>query len=563
MKLRTGLLILLSAFVVQSFAWADAERYALIIGNSNYQNDQLDLGTPVNDANDVADALSELGYNVALKENVSKQEFTTALADYVEKLQAAGKQSEGFFWYGGHGTEIDGQNYLWPVDVAITSAIAIRESSWSLQQLLAYLGEAGNKMNVVVIDACRDSLPQALPQTVKTRGAIRGGGFSKVDTAEKDVFVMMSTAAGQSALDGDAGARNSPFATAFLKHIDAPEPLQLMVTDVINETVSMTGNRQRPYTNGSVSDKYYSINPNVQDSFSPPPPLPKPPAAAAAPVINNSPAPKPDQGFIFIKGGSFMMGTPADEWRRESDETQHSVTVGDFYMQAHELTQAEYQAIMGVNPSKFKGANLPVEHVTWYDAIEYCNRRSAQEGLTPAYSIDKVQIDPNNLCNEETDNIKWSVTQNLSAPGYRLPTEAEWEYACRAGIIGPFDKGNRLTTNDANFDGNYPWTPGRKTERDISGKWLKKTMPVGSYEKNRWGLFEMHGNVSEWCWDWAGTYSTAPQTDPQGAVSGGGRIIRGGSWYDSARRLRSGARRSYQPTFHNNAIGFRLVRGIN
>ncbi|GMO28089.1 MAG: hypothetical protein Ta2B_08710 [Termitinemataceae bacterium] len=553
MKLRYALFVVASAFFSLQFVAADGNapksRYALVVGNSAYQDERLKLATPVNDARDISKALTKLGYKVDLKENITEREFKTAIKNYVTQL--GNKDNEGFFWYGGHGMESEGQNYLLPVDVDTNM---IRDTSVSLQQILADLDLSGNKMNVVVIDACRDNLPQVVPQTA-TRSARRGGGMSEVKVSKKDVFVMMSTAPGQSALDGDPGARNSPFAMAFLTHVNSLQPLQWMASDIINETEKNTADRQHPYTQGSVSNKHYSINPayngEVQKEIS----------IAAMPNMPKVYTEKRDISFVEIDGGTFTMGSSSNEFERNNDEVQHQVTVNRFLIADHELTQEEYQAVMGINPSKFRGAKLPVESVTWYDAIEYCNMRSELEGLELAYNINKVKIDQNNSNKDEVDNIKWIVTLNKGASGYRLPTEAEWEYACRAGLDGPFDNGNKFTTKDANFDGHYPWNP-PKTYGFASGKFLKKTVDVKSYKKNRWGIYDMHGNIREWCWDWYGDYPSNAQTDPLGASSGKDRVLRGGSWYDGSERLRAAKRRAYPPSYQDSATGFRLVRSV-
>ena len=256
--------------------------------------------------------------------------------------------------------------------------------------------------------------------------------------------------------------------------------------------------------------------------------------------------------FVLIQGGTFTMGSPSNEPSRESDETQHQVTVSSFYMSKHEVTQREYQEVMGTNPSNFKGDNLPVENVSWYDAVEYCVRRSEREGLTPAYTIDKGRSDPNNQ--NSSDNVRWAVTWNPNANGYRLPTEAEWEYACRAGTVTPFNTGSNITTSLANYDGNYPYNNNSK------GTYRERTTTVGSFPANPWGLYDMHGNVWEWCWDWYGGYASGAQTDPRGAVSGSYRVIRGGSWNSSGRNLRSAYRGRSTPSIRHYDYGFRLVR---
>lgn len=157
--------------------------------------------------------------------------------------------------------------------------------------------------------------------------------------------------------------------------------------------------------------------------------------------------------FVLITGGTFQMGSPEDEAWRSSDETQHTVTVSDFYMSQYEVTQAEYEAVMGENPSYFTGETLPVETVTWLDAVAYCNARSEQEGRTPVYTLDGQ-----------------TVTWNRSADGYRLPTEAEWEYACRAGTEGPFYMQYSPSAENTNFYGHYPYH-----------WWASIPMPIASF----------------------------------------------------------------------------------
>jgi formylglycine-generating enzyme required for sulfatase activity len=217
---------------------------------------------------------------------------------------------------------------------------------------------------------------------------------------------------------------------------------------------------------------------------------------------------------------------------------QHQVTISKaFYLGKYEVTQKEYEAVMGTNPSYFKGTNLPVERVSWYDAIEYCNKRSKREGLTPAYT-------------RNGDNVTW----NKNANGYRLPTEAEWEYACRAGTTTPFNTGSNITTDQANYNGNNPYNG------NMNGRNRGETTEVGSFSPNKWGLYDMHGNVWEWCWDRYGDYRGGAQTNPDGAVSGSNRVVRGGSWRDGAGGLTSAYRVNYYPGFRFDILGFRLVR---
>lgn len=247
--------------------------------------------------------------------------------------------------------------------------------------------------------------------------------------------------------------------------------------------------------------------------------------------------------FVLIKGGSFQMGSPDSEAWRSADETQHSVTVSDFYMSKHELTQREYAAVIGSNPSSFSGDDLPVENVSWLDAIAYCNARSKAEGLTPAYTVDG-------------QTVAW----DRSANGYRLSTEAEWEYACRAGTTAPFYIAESPSAEQANYYGHYPYgiEDNYFSQGDLSvkpGEYRQKTLPVGSFDPNPNGLYDMYGNVSEWVWDYYGAYPTEEQTDPAGPEIGTLRVYRGGGWNDFAKNMRS----AYRATLEQDKRSFNLV----
>lgn len=252
--------------------------------------------------------------------------------------------------------------------------------------------------------------------------------------------------------------------------------------------------------------------------------------------------------FVLVQGGTFQMGSPEDEAWRSEDEVRHTVTVSDFYMSAYELTQAEYQEITGENPSSFSGADLPVENISWLDAISYCNARSEREGLTPAYTVDGSD-----------------VTWDRSADGYRLPTEAEWEYACRAGTTTPFNTETSISAEESNYYGHYPYeiednyfSQGNLTTRP--GEYRQTTVPVTSFSPNPWGLYNMHGNVGEWVWDYYGTYGTEEQTDPTGTENGTLRVYRGGGWNDFAKNMRSAYRGALAGDKGSFNIGIRLVR---
>ena len=235
--------------------------------------------------------------------------------------------------------------------------------------------------------------------------------------------------------------------------------------------------------------------------------------------------PVPDT-MTLIRGGEFFMGNSLTDEEEENEEIFENepmrlVTVRSFYIGKYEVTQREYEEVMGTNPSYFKGPRMPVESVSWFDAVEYCNKLSLKVGLTPAYTI----------TGRAKNRI---VTWNQDAEGYRLPTDAEWEYACRAGTTTPFNTGSKITRAMANY-------------------WGNRTRTVGSYDPNNWGLYDMHGNVAEWCWDLFGDYDSEESSEIH-------RVFRGGNWLNTTIRIRSGFRDHFYPNHRNIGVGFRIVR---
>ena len=211
------------------------------------------------------------------------------------------------------------------------------------------------------------------------------------------------------------------------------------------------------------------------------------------------------------------MGSPANEKGRFDNETQHRVRLTKgFWLGKYPVTQRQWKSVLGGNPSYFKGYDLPVETVSWDDCQEFIKKVNAALGC-----------------------------------GARLPTEAEWEYACRAGTTTAYSWGNALNGDRANCNGNYPCEATRK------GPYIKKTTPVDKYGANPWGLCDMHGNVFEWCADWFGDYS-GDAIDPTGQAAGGRRVLRGGCWYSHTRYCRSADRYCNFPDLRNYSYGFRL-----
>jgi formylglycine-generating enzyme required for sulfatase activity len=262
---------------------------------------------------------------------------------------------------------------------------------------------------------------------------------------------------------------------------------------------------------------------------------------------NPSPCPTTD-GLVLIPAGTFAMGSPTDEPGREDFETQHQVTLTKpFYVCDHEVTQSEWETVMHWNDSHFRGADLPIATVTWFDAIDYCNRRSIGDSLAPAYTLSGIKRIGAHL-------IDATVVWDQGANGYRLPTEAEWEYACRAGSATAFCNGPiTQVARDCGDD------PGLDLVGCYCGNASETTHAVGGKAANAWGLYDMHGNVWEWCWDWSGSYG-GDAVDPSGPAAASDRVRRGGSSFSYAQYCRSAGRGNYSPGFGHFNLGFRLSR---
>lgn len=270
--------------------------------------------------------------------------------------------------------------------------------------------------------------------------------------------------------------------------------------------------------------------------------------------------------LMLIKSGDFEMGSPLAENGRVIDETQHGVRLTrDFLLGAFEVTQDQYRQVMKFNPSWFQAqaggeakvtehetGHFPVDSVTWFDAIAFCNQLSLDDGDEPYYELADTE--------REGDSIKNATVTIRGGSGYRLPTEAEWEYACRAGTTTAYQfgaaggNGNQSNIKGVTMGGGYG---GR-----IVGPNLERTAKVGNYRPNRWRLFDMHGNVAEWCWDWYDKdyYAKAPDNDPAGPRTGTHRVLRGGSWLVGEASSRSASRLMHAPGESTYFSGFRVAR---
>ncbi len=260
-------------------------------------------------------------------------------------------------------------------------------------------------------------------------------------------------------------------------------------------------------------------------------------------IFTGACAKKIPDGFLFVKGGAFV--------NTKSNLYEKGLTISDFYISKFEVTQKEWAQIMDSNPSEFNGDDLPVEMVSWYDCIEYCNKRSIMEGLKPYYNINKDRKDPNN--HNDNDDMKWTVTINQKAKGYRLPTEAEWEYAAGGG-----QESRSYDYSGSDKADEVAWYWKNSGDEYLDGEWFwqtieanhNKTRTIGSKLPNELGIYDMSGNVREWCWDWF--------SDVVGSDSGTVRVWRGGGWLGDAKACETTYRGSFEANSKGFDQGFRL-----
>jgi sulfatase modifying factor 1 len=498
-----------------------AERVALVIGNNAYQH-LARLGNPQRDAQAVAGVLRTLKFEVETLQDVTAEAFYEGLEKL--KIRAAGAEL-ALVYFAGHGVEIDGKNYLLPVDAELATAGQLRTQAVALDALLADLEAAKVAAKVAILDCCRNDPLTRAWMTGRSAGA---GGLAELKDSQlpSSTLVMFSAGPGQVAADG-TGA-NSPFSEALVKRLSAPgQSLFDAFLGTSDDVMKVTGRRQEPWVKfdgaGRVFRELVMVPGGGAAVPLPVPPLPQSPLDRGV-VGGRYESVLPGGGklaFRYCPPGNFMMGSPAAEKDRSDDEKQVPVRITKGYWLAEtECTQGQWQAVMGANPSKFSGSpQLPVGQVSWDDVQGFLEKLNRASGLPVGW--------------------KWA-----------LPTEAQWEYGCRAGTTTVFSFGDSLGSREANFDGNYPYGNASK------GTYLEKTAAVGSYAANGWGLHDMHGNVWEWCADWYDETLTSG-ADPEGPNTGVSRVRRGGSWDGSAAFCRAADRNWFQPGNRAYSLGFR------
>lgn len=506
----------------QTMAQAPAQRLALVIGNGAYASTGWALANPPRDARLMAERLKGLGFVVDLVVDANRTQLETAMGDFGAKLKAAGPTAVSFFFYAGHGAQKDGANYLVPVDANAATMDRLRFQSPPMQFLLDDMIAAGNAVNILVLDACRN-LP--LPD-----GARSVGGEGLADLGKpQNFFIAYATSPGRTAADG--GGRNSPFTTALAAAMErqADEPIALMFSDVNNRVFRATEGGQSPeYRDGLVRAPRWSF---ASDRAAPP--------APTAPGAEFRDCPECPL-MVVVPAGSFMMGSPGTEARRSENEgPQRKVKIErPFAVGKFEVTYAEWDSCTaagacapeGQQPYRPEDAlgreDRPVSYVSWEDAKRY---------------------------------VRW-LNSRVGGRAYRLLSEAEWEYVARAGTTTAFSTGVSISPSQAQYDHakSYSGSP-------VLGSVGLGMARVGSFGANAFKVHDMHGNVFEWtedCYHDA-AYVLGP-TDGSAFVDGhcSHRMTRGGGWASDPASLRSAARWSMDPSTRNGSTGFRVARTL-
>lgn len=515
---------------------AGERRIALVIGNSHYAN--APLRNPVNDARAVAEALRACGFQVTKLEDADREAMFGAVRDFGARIMQGGM---GLFYYAGHGMQVKGKNYLIPVRADIRMEDEVPAQALEVDLVLAKMESARNRLNVLILDACRNN-----PFARSFRSA--SAGLAQMD-APVGSYIAFATAPGKTAFDGSG--THGLYTQHLLANLRTPG---LKVEDVFKRVragvLQDTNGGQVPWDSSSMTGDFYFVpsasalaTTTVADVPPVPDPVPVSPGPAPSPVVipvpSTAPAhagiPAPGQllsdplsGLLFswVPAGSFTMGSPtAEKYRSRNEGPQHTVTFAKgFWMGRFEVMQLQYQAIMGSNPSKYvaTGANAPVEQVSWDDAQAFVQKLNEKAG----------------------------------ARLYRLPSEAEWEYACRAGTTTPWS----VQSTNGWFKGNSG-----KLVHPVPGisMWSgNMTHPVGQTAPNAWNLYDMTGNVLEWCEDvYHADYEGAP-ADGSPWLQGdtGRRVVRGGDWDHYVQNMRSAYRAGERTGQRDSRLGFRVVR---
>ena len=489
------------------------KRLALLIGNKDYDHIS-DLTNPINDINTIERTILKLGFeqgDIQKKTNCTLNQLDLAVKQFKRKVERAAKEGYSvvaLVYYSGHGIGDGKDNYMVPVGYQVVDDEDVVAKAYGLSNRLEKKLKAATT-RIILFDACRTS-----PSNLKSPG------YTSVVPlkAASGTFYGFASEPDLPANDREGGD-NSPFAKALAEYLPMPNQDIRVMFGVIRESVEVnTGEQQTPWMNEKIKGQFYFNPMGVKDSDGDGLTDNVDQCPYEKGAISNNGCPAPSDPFanqmVSIPSGSFQMGQPDPnigcDGCSQDENPIHSVYISSFKMSKYEVTQRQWRDIMGSNPSYFKGCdNCPVEQVSWNDIQVFLRKLNAQTGKN-----------------------------------YRLPTEAEWEYAARGGQFYKYAGSDNI--------GSVAWYYSN------SGS---KPHPVGQKPPNGYGLYNMTGNVWEWCGDWYGSdyYKNSPSNNPKSPSSGTYRVLRGGSWFSLPNLCRAANRGKRTPGYRDYDIGFRIV----
>jgi len=526
-------LSIFSIIILFSLSLQAAEKVALVIGNNNYS--QAPLKNPINDAKAIGKVLAHIGFDVVSAYNVNRSGMEDALERFGTKAEHA---KIALVYYAGHAIQVDGINYLIPANTPVRKRRDLRKLI-NLNELVIEAQQAKG-LGLVMLDACREN-PFAQRLRESMGRSVGGRGLARVEDTPDNILIGFATK--ENAIAADGNGEHSPYAQALLEYLPRKNLEVRFLFGNVNDAVKKaTKRRQKPFTYGSLGGKQWFL----VDSVAPPPRIKAP-------------------EMVSIKGGCYQMGQSSTEKKAliksigkeqykkyYADEKQHKRCVDDFSLGKYEVTVGEFRQFINATQYTTDAEKNPQKGCRTYD------KNAKQWKWSKNYDWQAVGFKQGDnhpvACVSWNDAIaytKW-LKKETGKP-YGLPTEAQWEYAARAGTKTIYSTGNRISAKQANFDARYTFNGSSK------GSFLGKTTLVGSYSSNPFGLYDMHGNVWEWtCSAYNESYGSeklcAKRNDNRS------RVLRGGSWLNRPRNLRSANRNNDTTTSRNIHVGFRISR---
>ena len=573
-------IVVLLLFGLASATAQAQEKRALVIGNAAYRIGALK--NPSNDARVMSQTLRQLGFSVREVSDRNLNQMDQEIRQFGNSIKPG---SVAVIYFAGHGMQYRGENYLIPIGINAQYQDQLPRQAISTGFLMDNLSSNRNGLNIVILDACRDN-----PLQQRYRSSTRG--LARIDLTPPNTFTLLSTGPNQVAFDNPR-ENNGLFTKYLVQQMKRPGiDLPNMVLETRKNVMAASGNKQIPYSTDSLTmrfcfagcDNNAQVNTTVATApvstrVRPTQLAPNRPSnsthrhgsrshshvlpaaglnhehgngvtanTGAAAVVNTPSPARPTKDprepeMVFIKGGIFTMGSPANEAGRESNERQHSVSVGNFYLGKTEITNAEYARCVSAGACKAP---------EWQ---ERGSKYNLQTGTSKHYQGFTSPQQP-------VVGVSWHNAQSyaqwlskLTRKRYSLPTEAQWEYAARAGTQTAYSWGNAVSRSHANY-GAEACCDGKAAGAD---RWIK-TAPVGSFPANRFGLRDMLGNVWEWTCSAYDRYYDGPEQRCAPNNDARQRVLRGGSWFYSPGNVRSAFRFSNPATNQNGDIGFRLSR---